>query len=729
MSFREISIKPEYRSLNDNVVKNFYIPLLAKSILYQRAVGFFSSSALAEISKGITGLIKNEGVIQLVASPFLSKEDVDAIRAGYEQRYKIIENSLLSALVLPRDYFEQERLNLLASLIANGKLDIKIAFLESNKHIGLYHEKMGLLYDSNGNKIAFTGSMNESKTAMSVNYESIDVFCSWKNDIDNERVALKEHAFNSIWNDTEPNVKIIDFSKVKQTILEKYQRSSINLNIDIESIEESETSTFVDSDRQSIYQDIRIPADIELYAYQIQAIDEWEKQDFRGIFDMATWTGKTFTALSGIIKVSNHTRGKLAVIIVCPYQHLVEQWVEDAHLFGIKPIIGYSQSSQKNWKKRLDDAILNQKLKVRNHDFFCFICTNATFSSNFVQGMISSIRSNSLLVIDEAHYFGSTRLLTTLRNSFSYRLALSATLERHHDEDGTMKLIEYFGSKCIEYPLEKAIKEHKLTPYKYYPIVVTLRERELAEYNILSNEISKCIIKGIDGNYELSEKGKQLAIQRARLVAAAEEKVEKLKVIIEPYKHSSHLLVYCGAAKLLSDNEDTTSTDDEELRQIDVITHMLGDDLDMLVSQFTSKEDMKERTILKQAFSKGDKLQALIAIKCLDEGINIPAIKVAFILESTTNPKEYIQRRGRVLRLSENKEYAEIFDFITLPRSLNTVSSLTTEEIQKDLTLVKNEIIRSEEFIRIALNSMQADEVVNEIREVYGINDSKYEFQ
>jgi superfamily II DNA or RNA helicase len=169
--------------------------------------------------------------------------------------------------------------------------------------------------------------------------------------------------------------------------------------------------------------------------------------------------------------------------------------------------------------------------------------------------------------------------------------------------------------------------------------------------------------------------------------------------------------------------------DDEDLRQIDAVTDQLGNKLNMNVSQFTSKENVEEREILKREFADGDTIQALIAIKCLDEGVNIPKIKVAFILASTTNPKEYIQRRGRVLRLAEGKEYAEIYDFITLPRPLDDVPSLTVDQMKKELSLVKNELCRAEEFSRISMNMVEVESVLDEIKEAYSINDNLITFE
>ena len=587
--------------------------------------------------------------------------------------------------------------------------------------MGMYHEKMGIITDAEGNRVAFAGSMNESATAMTLNYETIDVFCSWKGEED--RVVAKENAFASIWNDTEPNIKIIEFPELKQEIIEKYKRSVPDFEID-----KKEYSPDIDTVLHTdlgIYTEYgpKFPEWFKLHDYQDEAITEWQKRDYRGIFDMATGTGKTYTGLGALTTLSKNIDHKLAAIIVCPYQHLVEQWVEDILKFNIEPIIGYSESSQKDWQKRLKDAIRDQKLKVRGKEFFCFICTNATFSSDYVQTQLAKIKSDTLLMVDEAHNFGAPYLSCLLFDNYKYRLALSATLERHNDEEGTAKLYDFFGEKCIEYTLDRAIEEKKLTKYKYYPIVVTLTEEELEAYDNLSYEIGKCIMKGKNGKMKLSSRGERLALQRSRIVAGARNKVTMLEEVIQPYIHDKHILVYCGATKGLEQNQDRSDVDSEDIRQIDLVTDLLGNKLGMDVSQFTSKESVEEREVLKREFSAGDTLKVLIAIKCLDEGVNIPKIKTAFILASTTNPKEYIQRRGRVLRLADGKEYAEIYDFITLPYGIEEVTSLTAAQVKRNSTLVKNELRRAEEFSRIAVNMVESASLIDEIKDAYGIQE------
>ena len=722
MSLKDHLIKSEYRSLIDDMVRDFYIPCLENAVSYRRAVGFFSSSSLVEVSQGIAKMAQNGGKIRIVASPYLSDEDIEAIKTGYENRKEVIEQALLRQLHEPVNYYASERMNMLANLVADGILDIRIAYTMDRSGMGMYHEKMGIIEDDEGNVIAFSGSNNESATAMSINYETMDVFRNWGDSSEKERVQLKCNAFHSIWNNNEPNIEVMEFENITKALIEKYRRKSTNFNIDKE---ENPDGVSAEGERSIDKTTIapRIPEGFELRDYQVEAIDKWEEQDFKGIFDMATGTGKTYTGLGAAARLSKRLEDRLALIIVCPYQHLVEQWVEDIVLFGMKPIIGYSSSIQRSWKKNLESAIRDQKLKVRKREFFCFVTTNATFSSEFVQNQLSKIRSDILLMVDEAHNFGADNLRRLLLPNYKYRLALSATLDRHGDPEGTEALYRYFGGKCIEYSLEKAIGEGKLTPYKYYPVIVSLSDIELQEYDNLTTQIAKCLTKDKRGKTVLSEKGKRLALQRSRLVAGASGKIQALEKYIMPYIEDKHILVYCGATTVFDGNQENMQIDNDEIRQIDLVTDLLGNKLHMKVSQFTSKENVEERNILKREFADGSNLQALIAIKCLDEGVNIPKIKTAFILASTNNPKEYIQRRGRVLRLAEGKDYAEIYDFITLPRKLDEVTGITEEQMKRELTLVKNELCRAEEFARIALNSVTALAIIDDIRTAYDLQD------
>lgn len=718
-SFKEFYIKKEYRSNIDDIVNDFYLPLLAVSKKYDRAVGFFSSSALAEIAKGISTLITNGGKIRIVASPYLSEEDINAIELGYRKRDEIIAGALTKGLEEPNNEYEAEQLNLLANLIADNILDIKIALTENDNKIGMYHEKMGLLYDLEGNAIAFSGSMNESLTAFSINVESIDVYCDWKNEDERERVQGKKDAFERIWNNEEDKIITQNFPELKKEIIDKYKRNSV----DYKHLTDISDNQIIKPD--NIMHDINVPKRPEflkeLRYYQEEAISNWLEKGCRGIFVMATGTGKTYTGLAAGVELYKRVKGRLAMIIVCPQQHLVEQWVEDLNEFNIQPIIGHSESVQKDYKKRLHKAILDYKLGV--NDFFCFICTNATFVTETVQKEMNKIKDNSFLMVDEAHNFGAEKIRETLKKDYTYRLALSATFDRHNDPDGTSALEIFFGEKCIDYGIEEAIKNGMLTEYYYYPIITSLTDAELVQYRKLTEKISKCIQSTRSGKTKLSKAGEMYALERARIVAAAKNKNNRLLEIMEEYKDDHDILVYCGATTMYDDEQEEKS----DVKQIDEITYLLGKQLKMSVAQFTANESAEQRKLIIKNFEDASELQALVAIKCLDEGVNIPSIRTAFILASTTNPKEYIQRRGRVLRLYEGKEYAKIYDFVTLPRPIEDLNYMLDEELKGDITLVKNELKRIIEFKRISRNPYDSDYIISELIDGYNLNDFIYE--
>lgn len=707
MSLLDVHLLREYRSYKNNVVREFYIPVLKEATKYQRAVGFFTSDALIEISKGISGLILNGGSIELIVSPILSKADIEAIEKGYDQR-STVENAILREFREPQNDTEKERLAWISYLIEIGKLDIMVAFTKKNSVVSMFHEKMGIISDAEGHTIAFSGSMNETSNAFFNNYESFDVYCSWK-EYEKDRVNDKIEAFTHIWRNQEEKLEVIDFPKAAKERLLKYKTNGIQSQID----EQLADSYIIDTPVVKF----GVHKNIDLYDYQKEAILQWEKENYCGIFDMATGTGKTYTGLGAATWLLKNI-GRLAVIIVCPYQHLVEQWVEDIIQFGLNPIIAFSSSPQSNWKERLKDQIIDYNLQLE--DTICLATTNATYTSKYVQEQIDLIESDILLIVDEAHNFGAMKLRRYLRKDIKYRLALSATLERHQDPEGTGALVEYFGNKCIEYDLQRAIAEDKLTRYYYHPVIVNLTDGEFQRYSELSAKIASMIKRDKDGKIELTETAKMLLIKRSRIVAGAVEKITKLKELMRDHVNDTHMLVYCGATKLYNPSLDESDVDEDDERQIVLISKMLGLDLGMAVRHFTSRETAKEREIIKKQFADADPYQALIAIKCLDEGVNIPSIKTAFILASSTNPKEYIQRRGRVLRKYPGKEYAVIYDFVTLARPLNEVDAY--EDNSYEVSLARREIARMKEFGHISQNPEETDAVIKKITDVYGLN-------
>lgn len=701
MSLSDLHIAKEYRNLKCDVINDFYIPILSNAVMYKRAVGFFNSAALYEMAIGLKHLVERQGKMELIVSPRLTEEDIQSISLGYKTREEVIEKALLRDFEEPKNKTEFRKLNLLANLIAEGVLDIKVAFKINANSAGIFHEKMGIVIDTEGNKVAFTGSMNETYSGLLQNYESIDVFCSWR-DEDYDRVNIKENAFDNLWDNLDTAMEVIPFPKVAVERLNSYKVEKTEpLCVEIQNEDDSQDVFF------------KIPDNVDLYDYQREAIESWKNNNYCGIFDMATGAGKTFTALGALSALSKNLNNHIAVVIVAPYQHLVEQWVEDIIQFNVKPIVAYSYPGQK-WRKQFSDAVT--AYNVGAIDNFCVIATNATFSLNDFQSILQKFKKNFAFVVDEAHNFGALKLSSLLPRKARYRLALSATIERFRDEEGTNKLRKYFGKTCISFSLKEAIQKGFLTSYYYHPIVVYLNADEYEQYQ----EITKTIIRNGGASQENIDKNPYieiLLIKRARIISGCKEKVPKLVEVMKPYRADNYILVYCGATKY--DNDSSDLKDDDEVRQIEEVNKRLYYELGMKVHKFTSEESKEERDEIKRMFASGTELQVITAIKCLDEGVNIPSIKKAFILASSTNPKEYIQRRGRVLRRAKGKEYAEIFDFITLPRPLEEVQFCSEEELSCDLSLVRKEFLRMIDFAETARNPFEIDKLKEDIQNAY----------
>ena len=701
MGFKDLSVEIKYRSDLHDLPRDFLIPVLQKTTIYKRSVGFFSTSSLLRLSVGLFEMARKGGKIQLICSPKLNEEDIKAIDSGYRTREAVITEALNVGLTSPISYFEEERLNLIATLIADGMMDIKLAFMEMDTGINMYHEKIAIFEDEDGNKISFTGSLNDSENAFYDNFESVYTFCSWKDESQQQGVEEAENDFKRLWEDNTFKLKVIPFPQVIIEKLLTFRKDFVDYSIDDQ---EYDYTPFLK--KKQVF---RVPEKVDLRDYQKEAVSSWIKQEYRGIFSMSTGSGKSFTALACMVNLAEKLSEKLAVFIVCPYIHLVGQWEEDVMNWGCGPIIAHSKSPDRNWEEHL---ILAYKRFRKNSNPFICITTNDTFSGDKIQPIVKRFSKDQdiLLIVDEAHNFGSDRLSACLPTNIKYRIALSATIRRYMDKKGTDRLFQYFGDECIVYDLDRAIQDKALVEYKYHPIPVFLTPDELQDYVKLTKELKKYLILE-NGKMKISRSGEWVVFKRSRLLAGAKNKMTLLKEIIAPLKNEKHMLIYCGA----------TTNEDEETgemsRQIDDVTTMLNRELGIKAHRFTAEEDLKERQNIKVFFQEG-MYQAITAIKCLDEGVNIPSIQIAFIMSSSRNPKEFIQRRGRLLRKSPGKKYAIIYDFVTLPREFENV---VYGDYEEDRSILIGELARIHEFGKLAGNPLEAESLKTKIMNAYDI--------
>ena len=446
------------------------------------------------------------------------------------------------------------------------------------------------------------------------------------------------------------------------------------------------------------------PEWLEARDYQRDAIQAWMQNDGQGILSMATGTGKTITALLAAERLATLQDDRLAIIVAAPYQHLVDQWVEEFQAFGVTPVRAYQ--SRTSWTNEVVGRVTEFSSGVR--DVVAIVTTHATFTGEHFQQVLGRLDGAvTLLVADEVHHLGAPHFRDNLPEAVRARLGLSATPERWYDDAGSRALNAYFSNGIVyEYGLEKAIADGHLCEYYYVPHVVSLTDDEEEDYLALSRAIGQRMAaanEGSVGDADLTadESLQQLLFKRARLTGTAENKLPLLRSLVERSGEFTHTLVYC------SDGSVQTEEGEGAKRQLRAATELLGSDLGLKVHQFTYEEDQTTREQLLADF-ESDRLQALVAIRCLDEGVDVPATQTAFVLASSSNPRQFVQRRGRILRPHAQKDYAIIHDFIvTPPRSARSLGSESVFDVERNM--LKKELERVSTFAEAAKNHPDAD--------------------
>ena len=445
MSFRDLDIKLSYISCGEeNIAKSFLVPTLKCAKRYRRSVGFFSSGVFGPIIDGIVALSRNGGKIELIASPQLTDEDINAINLGYQKREEIINSSFSRDFLREAEELDDEKLQLLVALIANGTLDIKIAVTEST---GIYHDKLGILEDFDGNTLVFYGSPNESLSGYKNNYEKIRVVRSWNaSDIDSIVDECKE--FDSLWNGTNQYVNVYNYTEsAKSNILKVIE------------IRKNNCANGVNSP-------------IKLRDYQEEAIAAWVNNNYHGFYVMATGTGKTWTAIYSAKRlVEKHP----SMIVICaPYKHLVSQWAEDVEKAFPEAKLIMVSSENPSWETQISQEIIRKQYNPGNQ--IIVISTIASFKMERFMKVIGRSRDDKLLIVDEAHRF--TDRPEELKQTFKYMLGLSATPYSGTSAQKGLELMKWFGGQVFNLPIEVALERGFLVPYNYYPIYVYATEEE-----------------------------------------------------------------------------------------------------------------------------------------------------------------------------------------------------------------------------------------------------------
>jgi DNA phosphorothioation system restriction enzyme len=674
---------------SDDLIGDFFIPALAHSIRYDRGVGYFSSGWLRLAAQGMVAFAANGGRARWVTSPILNESDWEALSTGDDARSDpVLLKALQCNITSLSATLDKNTLSALAWMVADEILDFKIALPYHKLEQGDFHDKFGIFTDIQGNQVSFNGSYNDSIQG-NRNYESIKVFSSWISAFD-PLVKADLERFERLWNNHDPNVRVYNLPDAAREQI-------LRLRTDPRPYSEPDwvklhKAREMGKGYQSPYP--TIPDSLDLRDYQQQAIDAWFAHDCRGLLEMATGTGKTITALAASVRLYERDH-QLAVIVAAPYQHLVDQWHLEAKGFGYQPILAYQSKSR--WLDDLNHQIMEFNGGYRR--FISVITTHTTFITPEFQESIARLHGSALLIADEVHHLGAERSRQSYPENIPYRLALSATPDRWFDDLGTIALRTYFGETVFSLPLEKAIGV-SLTPYYYYPHLVSLTDDEFERYQQLSVKIARLIHREDDASQEAL---KMLLIRRAELLNRAENKLDTLSELIDQQEEITQTLFYCAPG------------------QIDDVLRLLGWNKGLLVHRFTAEEDATERQQLLNDFAKQN-LQALVAMKCLDEGVDVPSTRTAYFLASSSNPREFIQRRGRILRRSPGKEYSTIHDLIAVPPTVWNASQ-DDQTFETERSIIRRELQRFKEFAEPALNKYQALDTIWDIANRYNLLD------
>ena len=738
-----------YKSRTEWEPIGFFSEALCNATQFDIKLGFFSSSAINVLADGFAAFLYNGGRMRMVINDILSMDDKQAIMAGESdvtipyfdlQNLQEVKNTLSER---DKHFFE-----CLAWLIRNERLGLKIVVPKDGE--GIAHSKCGLFADGL-NQVAFDGSCNFSRTALISNIESITAFCDWDGKSDVFRIDDISEDFERTFSGQDNSVNYLKAEEVKDYIARNFEVKEIRdlLDDEIALITKRQidnlpkgVQVFLDRAKARVTNlldklnehpatlthsedEPRFPYD-EPREYQKQAYENWKANGQKGLFAMATGTGKTLTSLNCLLNIYKKYHFYKALILV-PTITLVEQWEEECQKFSFKHIIKVS-SRNPNWKSEVDAIKLKEDFNVTDEEpSFIIIATYASFARESIFRELVNFSKKTcrqlLLIADEAHNMGAGRILDRLGGvKFLRRIGLSATPKRQFDDTGNHAILDFFGCHdgyTFEYDMQEAIDNGFLCRYRYYPHLVRLNDSEMAEYMRISLQLAKFYNTDSKSFPKSDDILMRLLLKRKRIIHKAKNKEAIFREIIHNrYSETGNLkytLVYVPEGAKPDDNTsdifDTTETvadDDYSDNLIDVYTQIVQDvSKTTTVKKFTSA--VKGRNEILDKYAKGE-IEVLTSMKCLDEGVDVPRSEMAIFCASTGNPRQFIQRRGRILRKHPDKHLAIIHDLVVAPE----ISS-GQENYNMERSLLKGELNRVRDF---AVLSENADYAYTELEDI-----------
>ena len=694
--FRKLELKTNYSSEDDNLYTDFFLPTLSEAVTYRRAVGFFSLGVLLNTPSAMSKIVESSGRIQLIFGKLIAPEDFDAISKGLAQPWSEQELPRFASLIEEkRGTLLEYRIRLLAWLFSSGRLEMKVAIRPK----GMFHQKIGILEDRLNDVISFSGSMNETVSALDprFNSEEITVFRSW-NEGQKEYVDSHSKSFEKLWSgDTGSSTVVCALPEAIEEglhfVAERYPEAPTS------DLEDSRVREFFDQRTEKTQTKPQVPQTIngnpfKMRRHQLEALRRWSSNDYNGILELATGAGKTITAIYAATKTVEANSG-IALIVAVPYQDLADQWCEELRLFNIHALQCYGARAE--WESKALAYLRRNNGAQR--EFIAIVVVNKTLKSEHFQYFASQLDQERVFFIgDECHHHGGRGYNGKLLPNARFRIGLSATPFHYLDQEANDRLRAVYDKSVYQYGLAEAVEDKVLTPYEYIPIPVELTHSEAQDYVALSDQIARAFAASKDDMSGPSgERLKSLLMRRARLVGAAENKMVELEKLLENSHIQSHSLFYCSDGRTLvtDDAEGETQPDQEEVKQRFAVAKILAKK-GIRVSPFTSDENRWQRREILKRFKTGE-TKALVAIRCLDEGIDVPACRTAYLIASSRNPRQFIQRRGRILRRAKDKDQATIYDFVVvLPEGAGVGENSAVD-------FLRNELERVADFARHSL--------------------------
>lgn len=714
MPLRQLQIKGIYRTATDSLIRDFYLPCLAECKQYDRAVGYFSSSMLAEAGYGLSGLIKNGGKMRLIIGHPLTEDEFRAVKEGQtlQALHAQIHKGLVNALEVAGSERTVHSLELLSWMVATNSIEIRYAF----KKIGMYHEKIGVLTDSGGDQIVFHGSANESASALlpSRNFESLAVYPSWKHELFEEYAQPFIEGFRALWEGAAADIISVPVPSETYELLVAYrQKQTTPPNLDLESFLDSASHVY-GANKSSLP---RLPTKLggekyELRAHQMKALRQWKASGFSGIFALATGSGKTVTALHAVTRFCEQGL-RVALVVAVPYQILAEQWVAVMKLYNMRPIKAFY--SRDKWESQLKEAVL--QFNAEALPFLSVVVVNDTLCSQSFQKILSELPLERVIIVgDECHHHANESMADALKIDAKFRLGMSATPWNPKESMKQAILEDIYGPVVSTYSLRDALEQKVLCPYQYVTVVCEFDDDEAAEYEILSKGIATLFAQDPSlSDPAIKHRIQKLANKRTRLLGSLRSKLRKFEEMLNACGPRPHTLVYCGEGRHPIDGNEGLET-----RVIEHVVKILSD-VGCKPARITASESMAERVRILEAFDDGF-VDTIAAMRVLDEGFDIPSCRTAFILASANSFRQYVQRRGRVLRKAPGKKQALIYDFVPFPNS-----SMLKREGVIWRRQVLTELIRLREFVQYAVNEAEQHVFLNDAMKRIGLGAILYE--